>query len=130
MYTPWFSIAPVEKDQEYLALLSGLPLKSYRGFPRLVRFVVGTVRQMRRSPGAIGVTLRAGLVARTFWTLSAWQDEQTLQEFIVKQPHLEAMKEMQPYMNPAYFLRWKVAGSELPLCWKDAMQRFEQGAHK
>jgi hypothetical protein len=130
MYTPWFAIAPVEKDREYLALLSGLPLKTYRGFPRLVRFVIGTVRQMYRGRGALGVTLRATFLARTFWTLSAWQDEQALQEFVMKRPHLDAMKEMEPYMNPAHFLRWKVKGSDLPLCWADAVRRFEQGAQK
>jgi hypothetical protein len=130
MYTPWFAIAPIEKDREYLALLSGLPLKSYRGFPRLVRFVIATVRQMYGSRGAIGVTLRAEFLARTFWTLSAWQDEPALREFVMKQPHLDAMKQMQPYMKPAHFLRWKVRGSELPLRWPDAVRRFKQGAHK
>jgi hypothetical protein len=130
MYTPWFTIAPVEKDREYLALLSGLPLKTYRGFPRLVGFVIGTVQQMYVSRGAVGVTLRAELLARTFWTLSAWQDEQALQDFVMKKPHLDAMKEMQTYMNPAYFLRWKVAGSALPLRWADAERRFELGAQR
>jgi hypothetical protein len=130
MYTPWFAIARIEKDREYLALLSGLPLKSYRGFPRLVHFVVGTVRQMHGSPGAIGVTLRATFFARTFWTLSAWRDEHSLQEFVMKLPHLEAMRTMQPYMNPAHFLRWKVMGGELPLRWANARRRFEQGADR
>jgi Domain of unknown function (DUF3291) len=130
MYTPWFAIAPVEKDREYLALLSGLPLKTYRGFPRLVRFVVGTVQQMYGSRGAIGVTLRARPLARTFWTLSAWQDDQALREFVMKRPHLDAMKEMEPYMNPARFLRWRVTGNELPLRWADAVRRFKQGAQQ
>jgi Domain of unknown function (DUF3291) len=130
MYTPWFAIAAVEKDREYLALLSGLPLKSYRGFPRLVGFVVGAVQQMYGSRGAVGVTLCARFLTRTFWTLSAWQDEQALQDFVMKKPHLDAMKEMQPYMNAAHFLRWKVTGSDLPLRWVDAMRRFEQGAQK
>jgi hypothetical protein len=130
MYTPWFAITPVEKDREYLALLSGLPLKTYRGLPRLVRFVIGTVQQMYGSPGAVGVTLRARLLARTFWTLSAWQDEQALREFVMKRPHLDAMKQMEPYMNPAHFLRWKVTGADLPLRWADAVRRFEQGAQK
>jgi hypothetical protein len=130
MDTPWFAIASAENSGEYVALLTGLSLKSYRGLPRFLLFLLGTVRQVRRSPGAIGLALRARLFSLNFWTLTAWQNEQLLREFVMKPPHFEAMKAMVPYMKSTNFLRWKVTGAELPLRWADAMRRFEQGAQK
>jgi hypothetical protein len=44
-------------------------------------------RQARRSPGILGVSLRAHPLRGTFWTLSAWTDEAALQAFARTDPH-------------------------------------------
>jgi hypothetical protein len=123
---PWKTIAPVDTSREYLALLSYLPLKKYRMVPRFIRFTFQIQRQLGNSPGAVGYALRAKPLRRNFWTLSVWEDEKTLQDFVRKLSHAEAMKSLVPHMGPTKFTRWKVSGSALPLGWDEAMRRSRQ----
>jgi hypothetical protein len=126
----WVALAQADADREYLALLSYLPLKTYRGIPSFFRFTFQILKQMRATPGAMGFSLRAKIIARNFWTLSAWKDEQALRDFVMKLPHAAAMKTVRPYMGATNFTQWKVTGAALPLYWEDAMRRSQQGAQE
>jgi hypothetical protein len=128
MDSPWIAFAPADANREYLALLSYLPLKKYRTIPRFLRFSLQIHKQLRGTPGAIAYSLRAKLISRNFWTLSVWNDEKALMDFVGKFPHGEVMKTLTPHMGPTKFTKWKVTGSALPLRWEDAMQRSHQGA--
>ncbi len=123
---PWKTIAQVERSREYLALLSYLPLKKYQMIPRFLQFSFQIQRQLNNSPGAVGYSLRAKPLSRNFWTLSAWENERALQDFVRKVPHLDAMRSLIPHMGPTKFTQWKVPGSALPLSWDDAMRRSSQ----
>jgi hypothetical protein len=120
---PWQMFRPADPSREYFALLSHLPLKKYRAIPKFLRLTFQIQKQLRSAPGVIGYSLRAKPMSRNFWTLSIWEDEKTLMDFVVKIPHGQVMKEMLPHMGPTRFTRWKVPGSGLPLKWEQAMQR-------
>jgi len=83
---------------------------------------------LRATPGVIGYSLRAKVLSRDFWTLSVWQDQKTLMDFVSNMPHGEAMKAMTTHMGRTKITQWKVAGSALPLSWNEAMQRSQPGA--
>jgi len=123
---PWKTIAKVEGSREYLALLSYLPLKKHRMIPRFMQFSFQIQRQLNKSPGVVGYSLRAKPLSRNFWTLSAWEDQRALQDFVRRVPHLDAMRSLIPHMGPTKFNQWKVPGSALPLRWDDAMRRSSQ----
>jgi hypothetical protein len=123
MDLPWKALAPVDRDREYLALLSYLPLRRYSKIPRFLQLTLQILRQLRGSPGAIGYSLRAKLLSRRFWTLSVWESERALMDFVAKVPHLEVMKTLAPHMGATKFTRWKVPGSALPPDWEDATRR-------
>ncbi len=127
MDSPWTTFASADANREYFALLSFLPVSKYRAIPGFLRFAFQIQRQLRTTPGIIGYSLRAKLMSRNFWTLSAWEDEQALRDFVVKLPHGQAMKAMIPHMRPTNFTKWKVLGSALPLRWEEAMRRSQKG---
>jgi quinol monooxygenase YgiN len=128
MDSPWITFASADAHREYLALLSHLPLNKYSAVPSFFRFSFQIQKQMRATPGVIGYALRAKVFSRNFWTLSVWEDEEALMDFVAKIPHGEAMRAMTPHMGRTKFTQWKVAGSSLPLSWNEAMQRSQQGA--
>lgn len=130
MDIPWTALSNVDANREYQALLSYLPLKTYFAIPRFVLFSVQIQKQLRAAPGVIGFSLRAKPMSRKFWTLSAWEDEKALMDFVRKIPHGEAMKKLAPHMDRTGFTRWKAPGSALPLKWEDAMQRARQETHQ
>jgi hypothetical protein len=75
---PWTSFTEAQGDKEYHALLSRLPLATYRATPKFFRFVFGIRRQLAESEGLIGYSLDAHPLAKVFWTLSVWEDRDSL----------------------------------------------------
>jgi len=126
MDSPWIKFATPETNREYFALLSYLPLNKYGAIPAFLKFTFRIQKQLRATPGIIGYSLRAKPLSRNFWTLSAWENEQALRDFVVHLPHGQAMKAMMPHMGPTKFTKWKVLGSALPLRWKEAMKRSQE----
>jgi hypothetical protein len=124
MDTPWKGLAPVEPGREYLTLLSYLPLRAYRKIPLFFRYTAQIHRQLRATPGAIGYTLRAKVFSRRFWTLSVWESDRALMDFVAKVPHGEAMKAIALHMGATKFTRWKTLGSDVPPDWDDAIERM------
>jgi hypothetical protein len=123
MDIPWKSLVPIELGREYIVLLSFLPLRRYSKMPMFFRFTSQINAQLRETPGAIGYTMRAKIFARRFWTLSVWDGDNALMEFVARAAHGEAMSKVAPYMDKTNFWRWKAKGSEIPPRWDDAMRR-------
>jgi len=123
----WKAIAAVDREREYLALLTYLPLRSYMKIPLFFQFTFQIQRQLKDTQGAIGYALRAKPLSRRFWTLSVWESERALMDFVIKVPHGDVMKALSPHMERTKFTRWKLLGSALPPNWDDAMRRGAGG---
>jgi hypothetical protein len=123
MDIPWRSLASVEPGREYIALLSYLPLRKYSKMPLFFRYSAQINAQLRATPGAIGYAMRAKIFTRRFWTLSVWDSDKALMEFVAEVPHGEAMQKIAPYMDKTNFWRWKLPSTEIPPRWDDAMRR-------
>jgi quinol monooxygenase YgiN len=120
---PWYSHSGAVPERDYLALLTYLPLRSSWRIPWLLLYNVRIRRQLRASSGLIGYSLRAQLAAKRFWTLSVWEDEAALQEFVRAPPHVAIMKALALHMGATRFTRWTVKGSDMPPGWDDALKR-------
>jgi hypothetical protein len=126
MDIPWKALAPVDNDREYLALLSYLPLHKYLHLPRFFRFTLQIQRQLRGCPGVIGYSMRAKLLSCRFWTLSVWENQRTLMDFVAKVPHGEVMRRLSSHMGATKFTNWKILGSAIPPSWDDATRRVSE----
>ena len=123
---PWRYLSPVEPSREYLVMASRLPLKSHLRIPKFMRLTLLVARQLHHTPGLIGYGLLARPVAKTFWTVSAWEGRETLAAFTSAMPHLLVMKDLQPHMmSTTKFTQWTVPGSSLPVSWVDAFAHLD-----
>ena len=130
MDMPWKKMAPVNPDGEYLALLTHLPLNRHRTIPRFFWATFAIQKQLAGSAAILGYALRAKPLEKDFWTMSAWLDERSLMDFAARLPHSQVMKALAPHMGSTKFIRWKVAGTDLPLRWDVAMERAKQEAQR
>ena len=121
---PWRSFRKAEPGQDYLALLSFLPLKSFWHIPAFLVGAVGVMRQLAAAEGLIAYSLLARPMVKHFWTLSVWQDDAALGAFIRHPPHVRLMISLTPRMGQTKFVRWIVKGSALPLLWDDALRHM------
>ena len=123
---PWRSFKRAEPERRYVCLVSYLPLASGRHVPGLLLYAMRITAQLRKSRGLLGYSLRAQLMTKEFWTLSAWEDEASLRDFVRAQPHGRAMTALAPYMGKTRFIRWTITGSEVPPSWEDALRRWKE----
>lgn len=119
----WKSKISAENGREYLGLLTFLPLKTFRALPKFLKYNSQIERQLSESTGLIGYSVRAKLLSLNFWTLSVWESEAALMDFVYRLPHSEIMKSLAPYMGQTKFTRWKLKGTEIPPSWDEAEKR-------
>ena len=119
---PWTAVAAAADDREYLALISYLPLKRFRTVPRFLRYSGAIAEQLERTRGLVGFAFRGKIIAREFYTLSVWDDEQALMDFVRAEPHLGTMGALRPHMAETKFVRWRVKGPRVPPSWEDALR--------
>ena len=120
---PWVTFRRPDPEEEYLVLLSALPLKRFRDLGVFLLYTWRIQGQLRRTPGLLGYSLLARMFQRQFWTLSVWEGEAALQQFVVEQPHGQVMRALQEKMGQTHFVRWSMRGSEFPPRWQEALAR-------
>jgi nitrite reductase/ring-hydroxylating ferredoxin subunit len=123
---PWTSLTEAEGDKDYPALLSRLPLKTFGAMPKFFRFFSGIRRQLSQTEGLIGYSMDAHPLAKEFWTLSVWEDRQSLWEFVKKMPHSQAMQDLLPHMKQTEFFHFEVKGSSVPPDWQETKRRMQE----
>ncbi len=91
---PWTSDRPVEGPG--VVLTTELVLRHLRDVPAFMATSLAILRQVSRSPGARSAVLRAEPLARTFATVSWWDDEVAARAFARTDPHRSAMRRWAP----------------------------------
>lgn len=81
-------------------------------------------RQVRSAPGALGASLIAQPLKRTFYTLSAWEDRDALYAYARAEPHRSIMNGLRSTMRDSTFTFWEVPVEQLPIRWDEAEQRL------
>ena len=124
--TPWKSLSAAEKGREYLAMVSYFRLRSARVLPAFALNMLRIQRQLACSEGFVGHSGGGRIPSLEFWSVSVWEDEHALQRFVHARPHIEIMRSMRPAVVRSEFVRWPVAGAEVPPDPKAAEQRLHQ----
>ena len=126
---PWKQVATFDPKREYVAFTSRFFMKSPF---RALKFVSrsGPVgKQIDAAAGVVGWSLGTNLLKLEFYTLSAWEDVESLQAFAHDAEHGAVMQEFAPdKRRSSLFVHYAVRGSELPLSWKGALKRQNSSA--
>ena len=125
---PWRKIVNPDPEVQYVVMASRLPLRSITKVPWFMGLALTVARQLERTEGLVGYSLRAQPLAKTFWTLSAWKDESSLGGFARELPHRAVIAKLHPHMDATTFTFWTSPGSGLPVPWSDAVERLARQA--
>jgi hypothetical protein len=130
---PWKQIGDVDPEREYLGFTSRFFLKSLRTVPAFIAQSRRISKQANTAPGVVGWSLAADLLKLEFHTLSAWEDDSSLRDFVAVAPHHDAFAKFATSMRrPTIFVHFPIIGRELPLKWKDAiaLQNDQEGSQR
>jgi heme-degrading monooxygenase HmoA len=116
MDLPWSAAEMPPADlagRDALVMASKFELTSGWRSPAFLTQAIRAWRQARRSPGVLGVSLRAQPLQRAYWTLSAWTDEAALQAFARTEPHRTIMRKVRPWARTATFRFWTTPAGDV-----------------
>jgi heme-degrading monooxygenase HmoA len=84
-------------------------------------------RQLRSAPGLIGYSLLAELTDKTFWTFSAWENRDRLDEFAGSSPHSQIIQGLRPKTDkPIVKFVDDVDGTQLPWGWAEVKRQLQE----
>jgi hypothetical protein len=118
----WNTFSQPQPDKEYVMLVSRLPLKHYWNIAGFFRHTGRIRSQLSESTGLIGYSLRLSLLRKTGWTVSVWENEQLLSDFVRKNPHSATMAGLRNSMKQTKFVTKKILGSAVPPSWPEALE--------
>ncbi|HEY5837060.1 DUF3291 domain-containing protein [Streptomyces sp.] len=121
---PWTTPNPGTPGTQALVMASRLEVRSLKDVPRFFVKSLSAWNQVRKAPGALGASLIAQPLKRTFWTLSAWESKDALYVFAGTEPHRGIMNGLRPTMRDSTFTFWEVPVEQLPVAWDDARHRL------
>lgn len=121
---PWTKVDGASTDGEVVLMASRFQLRSLRHVPRFFVDAIRIRKQVLAAPGAVGVSLIAHPLRRTFYTLSAWRDRQSLNALVGAEPHRSTMGRHRHAMQDSAFVFWTARANSLPAGWADAQRRL------
>ena len=122
---PWKQFRSPQADGEYLAMVTYFLLKRFRGMPRFNLYTNRVRRQLAESAGLVGYALGAKPWRKQFWTLSVWEDEKALRQFVHSGIHSGVMIVLQEDMADFRNCQWNVRGSNAPPTWDAALEQLD-----
>jgi heme-degrading monooxygenase HmoA len=126
---PWTPCAKIDPQREYLAFTSCFFLKSPLRAPAFLASANRIMKLANAAPGIIGWSLGVNILKLEFFTLSAWEDAESLHRFTRDEGHKSALQEFRHDLRrKSVLVYYKVWGRDLPLTWKDAIERQRQSA--
>ncbi|MFC9115631.1 MULTISPECIES: DUF3291 domain-containing protein [Streptomyces] len=125
---PWVTPNPARPDTRAFVMASRFEVRSLKDVPRFFWKSLAAWGQVRKAPGALGASLVAQPLGRTFYTLSAWESREALYTYARTEPHKSIMGGLRETMRVSTFTFWEVPVSGLPIDWKDAKRRIEDQA--
>lgn len=123
---PWKTFPNVTREREYVVLLFELPLKSYLAVPGFLRSSRQIQPQLSNAPGLLQYSLLARIVRKKSWTLSVWEGERALLEFVHAEPNHNLMTTLQSGMEATRLVRWTIQEAAYPPTWDEALARATQ----
>ena len=104
--------------------LTRLRIRSFRFVPL---FAVHTWRSLRQIRSARGFQTGAILADRgwTFWTMTAWDSEESMRQFMVSGSHKTAMPHLVEWCDEASVAHWTQPEAPVPF-WEEADRRMRE----
>nr|WP_133995388.1 DUF3291 domain-containing protein [Streptomyces sp. 846.5] len=125
---PWTTPNPATPNTQAFVMASRFEVRSARDVPRFFLKSLSAWRQVRSAPGALGASLIARPLKRTFFTLSAWEGRDALYAFAGTEPHRSIMSGLRSTMRDSTFTFWELPVEELPISWENAQRRLSEQA--
>jgi len=82
------------------------------------------LKQAKQSLGIVNYAVKADFPKKHFWTLSVWNDQYSMRQFVMTEPHVTAIKKFEVWAGDgSAFADWTSSSSLID--WEEAMRRLQ-----
>ncbi len=98
-------------SKQVVVVATRLKLRGWCEVRRFFRLNGAIRRQLNETPGAIGHWVRADFLRLRFYTISVWEDDEAINEFVRTGDHRTALVEFDEIAvrSQSGFVRWRMA---------------------
>ena len=83
---------------------------------------VGLIKEnAKENSGLIGISISKKIFGNEAWTMTVWETEEDLENFIISKRHSQAIDESEEALSNSKFARLKMKRKEIPLAWDKAL---------
>ncbi|MDP9172017.1 MAG: DUF3291 domain-containing protein [Acidobacteriota bacterium] len=104
--------------------LTRLRIRAIRYLPLFAIYTLRSLRQVRKAAG-----FRTGALlpdrSRTFWTMTAWDERESMRRYMTSGAHKKAMPHLMRWCDEASVAHWEQEESTLP-SWEEADRRMRE----
>ena len=119
----WNSFSEPDPESELQGVVGHLHPSGYRTVPSVLWHTRGIESQLAESVGLVGYALRAKLPQKKFWAVAAWENDESLQNFVESDPHAGIRVALKQVMEESWFERFYLSGGEVPMTVDEALKR-------
>jgi hypothetical protein len=103
--------------------ITRLRLRSWRFFPGFALYAVRSRMQASRAAGNCGMNLMRE-PGNVFWTVTVWESAEAVKQFMVANPHGQAMRRLMEWCDEAAVARGTQDTTDLP-DWQQVHHRLQ-----
>ncbi len=103
-------------------VVTRLRLRDALLFEEFFAAAIKAFEQAEASDGNLGADVLAD-ANNTYWTRTAWVDDEAIRAFMMSEPHLSTMARIDDWCDEATFVKWAQTGPTLP-DWGAAYERL------
>lgn len=127
---PWSWKKGLDSTRAYVVQLTyfEVPRDKMERF-RLLAVVQELTRDLVEAPGIAGFSLHEDVATARYWTMSVWEDSESLDAFTRGTAHASVVASMRGLVREARFVRWETRGLEAAtMNWPSMIGRAPCGA--
>jgi hypothetical protein len=112
------------KQQEFICIATFLPLKSWKYIIPFMMLSSKVLKQIRNSKGIVNHAVKTNFAKKFFWTLSIWNDKESIRLFVPTEPHATAIKRFTQWAGDgSAFVEWTSKSKEIN--WPEALTKLQ-----
>ncbi|MDX1958258.1 MAG: DUF3291 domain-containing protein [Leptospiraceae bacterium] len=87
-------------------------------------------KEIHSNNGFLGISIRRQLFQRKAWTMTVWESEEDMDNFVYSGTHKKAMKDAFDAMVSTRFARVELTFKEIPISWEKAEKFLDERENK
>ncbi len=113
-----------DSTTKFICAATFFPVRRWLDVFHFLRASSGVQKQLKGTSGLDRYGLKTNFIRKRYWTFSVWEDQASLDAFLLAEPHATAMKRMSQWVAPgdSAFVTW--GSNDDSINWQEGLDRL------